>query len=518
MTCLYTNYFGFIFSVPTVGTLEFDFSTVERPDGDHEDVTPVEDARFVRMLMNFKLIQEFDIPDCLVYLKQARESLNSTNNFRKKSAFEMPKEKALQIGLAMDEFYDNIEDRRDSWERSKDREKIRIVTKKEPKKRKGRQSQTAGSAKTPATPSEQTIPEDSQLVSKPSSPSRQALASPSKSRERINSAQKLDGSISGSRSRSGSMNSDGSNHDANYINRDEMPPSQEEIDLLKEELHEEAAEVLRAEHTPANVEKQSDYLSLSEVLDTEGIAQHAKCCRLNELAEDITSRVWLLCKHVALFMKKYTTGRDCKKTKLWGSYRVELLLEFFPRILDIHNFEIVNSELTASEIACFYCRVGMLNVFCPLKPEGCIEINIGRREERIIFKLFAALADIEPGINWPDKIFQWKREWEPTGGWELTTGWMTDEGVSDHGICFLRYYSGECKNLQGCRPNIKSRKGLLLATLHQERDFIDFEDEKQRSMSYGPHAIAPTEGMQGCIQDRQLWLDLIAPDVYIPLH
>merc|ERR1712146_736353 len=84
--------------VPTVGTLEFDFSTVERPDGDHEDVTPVEDARFVRMLMNFKLIREFDIPDCLVYLKQARESLNSTNNFRKKSAFEMPKEKALQIG------------------------------------------------------------------------------------------------------------------------------------------------------------------------------------------------------------------------------------------------------------------------------------------------------------------------------------------------------------------------------------------------------------------------------------
>ena len=95
---------------------------------------------------------------------------------------------------------------------------------------------------------------------------------------------------------------------------------------------------------------------------------------------------------------------------------------------------------------------------------------------------------------------------------------MTDAGVSDHGICFVRYYSGECKGLQGCRPSIKSRKGMLLVTLHQEKDFIDFEDEMQRSISYGPKAIVPTEGMQGCIQDRQLWLDLIAPDVYIPLH
>ena len=95
---------------------------------------------------------------------------------------------------------------------------------------------------------------------------------------------------------------------------------------------------------------------------------------------------------------------------------------------------------------------------------------------------------------------------------------MTDAGVSDHGICYLRYYSGECKGLQGCRPSIKSRKGMLLVTLHQEKDFIDFEDEKQRCMSYGPQAVVPFEGMQGCIQDRQIWLDLIVPDVYIPLH
>ena len=98
--------------------------------------------------MNFKLIQEFDIPDCLVYLKQARESLNSTNNFRKKSAFEMPKDKALQIGQAMDEFYDNIEDRRDSWERIKEKEKIRIVTKKEPKKENKRDKKAAEKDKT----------------------------------------------------------------------------------------------------------------------------------------------------------------------------------------------------------------------------------------------------------------------------------------------------------------------------------------------------------------------------------
>ena len=508
--------------MPTVGRLEFDYSTVERPEGDHEDVTPVEDARFVRMLMNFKLIQEFDIPDCLVYLKQARDSLNSTNNFRKKSAYEMPKDKALEIGLAMDIFYDNIEERRDSWERSKEKEKIRIVTKKEPKKKKGRYGgmQSPSVAKTPATPTDQTIPENLEVVvaNKPSSPSRQISPSPaSKSRERISSAQELDSSLSPMRSVRSSFDVEDSTRD-NMINSDEMPPTQEEIDQLKEELEDEAAEVLRAESTPAHAEKQSDYTALSEILATEGLSNHAKCARLNELAEDITSRVWLLCKHVALFMKKYTLGRDTKKTKSFGTYRVELLLEFYPRILDIHNFEIVASELTATEVACFYCRVGILNVFCPMKPEGSIEMNIGRREERIVFKIYAALADVEPGVNWPDKIFQWKREWEPTGGWELTVGWMTDEGCANHGICFVRYYSGECKGLQGCKPSIRSRKGFLLATIHDEKDFIDFEDEKIRSMSYGPKAIAPTEGMKGCIQDRQIWLDLIAPDVFIPLH
>jgi hypothetical protein len=82
---------------------------------------------------------------------------------------------------------------------------------------------------------------------------------------------------------------------------------------------------------------------------------------MNEAIEDITSRIFLLSKQVALLMERYTLGK-AKKTQNFGTYRVELLLELFPRILDIHNFEVVLAELDAQEVACVYCRLGILNV------------------------------------------------------------------------------------------------------------------------------------------------------------
>ena len=141
-------------------------------------------------------------------------------------------------------------------------------------------------------------------------------------------------------------------------------------------------------------------------------------------------------------------------------------------------------------------------------------MNLGRKDERIAFKMFCGLAVIEPGANWPDKKFEWKRGTPHDGihsrspcqpplkmytcrllladqkihvlslslpppslslGFELTQGWMSEEGMMNHGIIYLRYYSGETKRLMGCRPNIASRKGLLHLVLTEEKDLIDFE-------------------------------------------
>ena len=74
-----------------------------------------------------------------------------------------------------------------------------------------------------------------------------------------------------------------------------------------------------------------------------GLSANAKCVKMNEAIEDLTSRVFLLCKHVALLLEKYSLGQT-KKTQHFGTYRVELVLDLFPRILDIHNFEVVLDE------------------------------------------------------------------------------------------------------------------------------------------------------------------------------
>jgi hypothetical protein len=94
----------------------------------------------------------------------------------------------------------------------------------------------------------------------------------------------------------------------------------------------------------------------------------------------------------------------------------------------------------------------------PLKPDGCWEFRMDLREERLAAKIFCGLAVIEPGYNWPDKEFRWKREMDETPGWELKETVMTDADFYTHGVMFFQYFSGENKGLQGCRPDVGTRK------------------------------------------------------------
>jgi len=80
-------------------------------DGDDEDLSPVPDDRFVRMLLGFQLIGEFDIQDALALLRTHRANLNAANAFIEKSQYETSKDKALEISLVMERFYENLPNR-----------------------------------------------------------------------------------------------------------------------------------------------------------------------------------------------------------------------------------------------------------------------------------------------------------------------------------------------------------------------------------------------------------------------
>ena len=58
-------------------------------------------------------------------------------------------------------------------------------------------------------------------------------------------------------------------------------------------------------------------------------------------------------------------------------------------------------------------------------------------------------------------------------GWNLTAPWLTELGLPMRGIVFVNYYSGECKQLRGCRPLVNFRKSLLHLFLIKEGDLIE---------------------------------------------
>jgi hypothetical protein len=60
-----------------------------------------------------------------------------------------------------------------------------------------------------------------------------------------------------------------------------------------------------------------------------------------------------------------------------------------------------------------------LSIFNPLKPEGSWELDLSRREERLLVKIFCVLGVHEPGNNFSHAEFRWSRETENMPGWEL---------------------------------------------------------------------------------------------------
>ena len=88
---------------------------------------------------------------------------------------------------------------------------------------------------------------------------------------------------------------------------------------------------------------------------------------------------------------------------MYSTYRVEVIVSLFPRVFDLHNFELVLKLLSPHELAYLYCRIGRLNIFNPMKPEGAVELNLALFEERQLAKILVTLSVIEPGSNFMGK-------------------------------------------------------------------------------------------------------------------
>ncbi len=162
-----------------------------------------------------------------------------------------------------------------------------------------------------------------------------------------------------------------------------------------------------------------------------------------------------------------------KSTTHFGTYRVDLLTLLFARVVDLHNIECVFRKLTPFEYGCAIARIGYLSVYNPMKPEGHWELDLARREERVMCKTLCLLATNEPGNNLPMNSFRWQREAEALPGYELTEPWLTEEGFPCRGVWAAQYYAGEGTNEKGCKPHIKLRKAMLHLVLLREEEIVE---------------------------------------------
>lgn len=204
----------------------------------------------------------------------------------------------------------------------------------------------------------------------------------------------------------------------------------------------------------------------------------AKATKILGALIDVFQRVWLRCRHLALMLQYFIDGSIVRMPD-FGSYRVEVVVLLFCRIVDVQNFDLVWERLQPQEIACIYCRLGILHFFNPLKLEGCYSLDISRYEERVVAKMLAVLSTVEPGENWINETFRWEYFAECIPGWELTKSWLKDENMPHRGYLFLEYYSGGCTKFgipllkAGCNPVLNFRKSLLALVYITEDCIID---------------------------------------------
>ena len=191
---------------------------------------------------------------------------------------------------------------------------------------------------------------------------------------------------------------------------------------------------------------------------------YGKAAHITQEILNIFQRVWMRCSQLTIVLNLFRIGK-LKKSEYFGTYRVEIVCNTFHRLIDIHNFDLVLNELSSQEIACVYCRIGMLNIFNPMKPEGWHFLNMSHREERSIAKMLMLLSVEEPGKNWIDATFQWKYDGEVIPGWALPSRWMLDKNVPHHGFMHLEYYCGRKVKGEGyssgCSALVPLRKSLF---------------------------------------------------------
>lgn len=110
------------------------------------------------------------------------------------------------------------------------------------------------------------------------------------------------------------------------------------------------------------------------------------------------------CVQLVLIVQKFPDGSELHND--YSTYRVELVVRLFSRLVDIINFDYVLRELEQHEYAMVVFRLGWLNIWNPLKAEGAIYLDMSRREERQLARMLIVLNYVESKHTWVEPYYR----------------------------------------------------------------------------------------------------------------
>ena len=432
--------------MPNKGHLHFDFSVENDAD---EDALVVSDETMVTILMHNFLLKRSDGHIAMTKLRRWRMYSENALKGDGVTVFEAGWERAMNQGEAQFNFDEHLHERENELHEAAQREEIKV-------------SYDDGSDPPEESPAFPLTEEDMWVMGKQG---RATLLTQEQKAELATvhdddkSVASNESSTDGERSQAheGDVEDELGLVNATDADHDVAPPTEDD----QGHHHDHHS------HSHHRMMRKLHILLCSTV-----VSDQAKAVRMVELIQEVLSNQWMRSRHVALLMECfYKLGRH-KKATHFGSYRTELAVSLFPRIIDPHNVELVMGKLEPYEAGCFVQRVGLLNIFNAMKPEGSWELDLGRYDERVVAKCLCELSVKEPGDNWPRKQFRWSRDQDYFPGWELVGTMMSDEGFSKRGVITVEYYSGEGICLRECKPFVKLRKAMMKLTTVKENSMV----------------------------------------------
>ena len=179
---------------------------------------------------------------------------------------------------------------------------------------------------------------------------------------------------------------------------------------------------------------------------------------LQKLEALLTYNTWIECNQLSIILFKFIS-RSAPTIVL-----ARLICTLFNRIIDLENLSaLINNYGSELKLEVFH-RLGILNVWCPMMPDGNMEFDLAAWDHREACKLLIRLAVIEPGENWADECYSGSTIEPNVPGWELPTSWTEEDGEgkgpAEYGYVTLNYTS---EASTGCSPVWPAREELTFA-------------------------------------------------------